>query len=161
CRKDDRKEGISWTKLGSYEVARTCRDVILVYTSDRKTVDIVRDSLLEYQQSGNTQHFADEVPIMTEPLEKLRGVGYAEDLGPLVEPHNPVFTVFTSYDAAWQQEHEYPTKDSSIINFSHSQWRAVFIVAALRIARQKAQGHEAGLEDFRAALREVAAAAKL
>jgi len=146
---------IKWSKLADYEIVTRCRDLLVVYVSGDDALADMATALQLYQQD-NAAHFLNEIPVMTAPLRDLRGVGYAEDLGYLL-PGNEVAKYFTAQDEDWQKKHDWIHSDdqTGIVNLSHSQWRAVFILAALR------KSGNGGLDALRGNLVTIAIAAGL
>jgi hypothetical protein len=146
---------ILWSKLGDYQVVTTCRDLIVIYVSGTDALGKIKAALQEYQKN-NTGHFLDEIPVMTTPLQGLSGVGYAEDLGYLPKD-NEVVRYWLEKGEDWRATHPWISEPDTtgIVNLSHSSWRAVFILAALRMSGQ------GGMDELRKKLTTIAAAAGL
>jgi len=140
------------SKLGDYQIVTTCRDVIVIYISGQDMLDKLTATLREYQQN-NAGYLLNEIPVMTAPLAGLQGVGYAEDLAPTQA--GPVAAYWTEQDETWRDLHPWTGTQDWWFGLSHSQWRSVFILAALRMSGQS------DLDHLRANLTKVAAVAGL
>jgi hypothetical protein len=141
------------SKLGDYQVVTTCRDVTVIYMSGQDMLGIFSATLRQYQQD-HANHFLDEIPVMTAPLPGLQGVGYAEDLAPLLDG-GQVLTYWQQQDETWRDTHPWIGAQDGLFGLSHSQWRSVFILAALRMPGQS------GMDGLRANLTKIAAVAGL
>jgi len=148
-------KAINSSKMGDYQVVTTCRDVIVIYMSGQDMLDIFSAALIQYQQD-HANHFLDEIPVMTAaPLPGLQGIGYAEDLAPLSDG-GQVYAYWERQGQTWRDTHPWIGVDNTLLfGLSHSQWRSVFILAALRMPSQN------GMDGLRANLTKIAAAAGL
>lgn len=146
-------KAVNWSKLGDYQTVTTCRDVIVIYMSGQNMLDEFGAALQRYQQD-NAGHFLDEIPVMTAPLSGLQGVGYAEDLPPMRDG-GPVLAYWEQKNEIWRDTHPWIGENDGLFGLSHSEWRSLFILAALRMPGQS------GMDSLRANLREIAMAAGL
>jgi hypothetical protein len=128
----DQRPSMFLSKLSDHEILTTCRDSFVVYvTSDAAFTRILE--ILDAYQQGHRDHFFDEIPVMTQPVNGLTGVGWAQDAplypngGPLLDYHSKR----AESDHAWAELHPWPM-ESAAIGLSHSEWRSVFVLAALR-----------------------------
>lgn len=144
---------INWSKMGDYGIVTTYRDVIVIYLLGRDVLDELAAALLEYQQN-NDGHFLDEIPVMTASLPGLRGVGYAEDLT-FMRDGGPPLAYWRNQDEDWQNTHNWPGENDGLFFLSHSQWRSLFVMAALRMTGG------GDMDSLRANLAKIAAAAGL
>lgn len=141
------------SKMGDYQVVTTCRDVIVIYMSEQGMGDF-SVAMRQYKQD-HADHFLDEIPVMTAALlADLQGVGYAEDLAPWHDG-GPVYAYWARQDETWREAHPWIGLHDGLFGLSHSQWRSVFILAALRMPGQS------GMDGLRSNLTKIAAAAGL
>ena len=146
-------KAVATSKLGDYQVVTTCRDVIVIYISGQDMLDKFGATMQEYQQN-NADYFLNEIPVMTAPLAGLRGVGYAEDLAPMRDG-GQVAAYWQEQGKDWRDTHPWIGAQDGLFGLSHSQWRSVFIMAALRMPGQS------GIDNLRANLTKIATAAGL
>jgi hypothetical protein len=151
----DMKPPMFLSKLSDHEILTTCRDTFVVYVSSLAAFTQILDILGSYQRE-HLDHFIDEIPVMTRPVDGLAGVGWAED-APLYRDGGPILDYYSKRresDQSWAQSHPWPM-ETPTIGLSHSEWRSVFVLSALR---RSAGGDISAL---RTELRDIAAAAKL
>lgn len=143
------------SKLSDYEILTTCRDTFVVYVSSDAAFQRIIEILGTYQQE-HREHFIDEIPVMTQPVGGLAGVGWAQD-APLYRDGGPILQYYlekAKSDQLWAQSHPWPA-ETETIGLSHSEWRSVFVLSALR----KSAGKD--ISELRKELGQIVTVAKL
>ncbi|TQL97987.1 hypothetical protein FB559_3599 [Actinoallomurus bryophytorum] len=122
---------IVWSKLADHELLITCRDALVVYVASGSALAEILARLRSYQWD-NSDHFFDEVPVMTKPADDLAGVGWAVDL-PMTKGGGHVYAHWEAKGEEWQRGRRWIMDGTSAdVNLSHSQWRSIFVLSALR-----------------------------